>query len=687
MIIALYIGTDRLTLFKDDDVIINNSVARAGDITKVFTDVSNSFSVPADDVNNKIFSHYYNSSVLNGFDGRKKVDGAIYLNGLNYKVGKFTLTKVIMKGNKPSSYTLDFFGNLVDLKDLLKDDRLTSLDLSAYDIGLNDTTVVSQLQNEGDTIMSLFADKRYVFDSVNTIATTDQLVNIAYNDATVDNGISYLDFKASIKNLRVIEAIEAKYNLTFSRDFFGLNEFESLYMLLSNQYNLYNYRTLILGNTTDPTYNLTGDVILATGIGTPTERETVTFNYSVTPALDYIDDEYNMYITSDNVEIGRLNGVTGLSTLLINVSDLYNAGGVENVEFWIESANILAYSATIVRFTPTTSYLSTANLVLNAPTLSVSKKMPTLKTIDYLSGLFKMFKLVAIPQKDGSIFVDTLERYYTNGKVQDVSKFVDYKEITVSPETILNEINYQFQDPKSILNQRFKEINGVGYGDLDLTITDSNGNLIDGGKIDYKLPFEQVVYEKIYDLGDSNSDTGIQYALLTDTSIKPVDVACHLHYNYLTSTDPIKLINQLGVAVSVSDINSPIHTAGLSNPIASTTFGTENNEYDGALITQTLYSNHHEKYISDTFDERQRKYTLTTKNISNDLILNLELNDVLKIKDKYFRIDSYKSNIITRELDFNLKNAINLDLTPFSSTSIDSTIITIDSTLITIDAI
>ena len=442
-----------------------------------------------------------------------------------------------------------------------------------------------------------------------------------------------------------------------------------------------------MGDTDDPTYQLSSDLILATGVGTPTERYTVGFEYMVLPTASYLDVEYNILITSNSVQIGRLNGVKGVQSLTIEVEDLYNAGGVENVEFFVESKTTIGHSATIIRYTDITFYTSNSVFSVNIPTYEVSNRLPNIKTIDYLSGLFKMFKLVAIPQKDGSIYVNTIERYYTNGKVEDVSKFVDYKEITVQPETILNEINYQFADPKSLLNKRFKEVNGKGYGDLELTITDDNGNIINGDSIEYKLPFEQVVYEKLYDTGSANVDTGIQYALLTDTSIKPVDIDCHLHYNYLTSTDTIKLINELGAAVPVSDINSPIHTLGLSSPTASTTFGTEYNEYDGNLITNTLYTNHQEKYISDTFNEKQRRYTLTTKNISNDLILNLELNDVLKIKDKYYRIDSYKTNITTRELVFNLKNAIDLDLTPFTSTSIDSTIITIDSTLITIDAI
>lgn len=686
MITAIYIGVDRIDLYKDDNIVINNSVAKSEDITKVFTDVSNSFSVPASDNNNKIFKHYYNSDVLDGFDARKNVDAVIELNGINYKVGKIKLNKVILKGNKPSSYSIDFIGNLIALKDILKDDKLTDLDLSAHDFIIDIANTTTKLTTSGDTIMSLFADKRYVYDTVNTIATTDTLVNIAYNGTSVDNGISYTEPKISIKNLRVIEAIESQYNLTFSRDFLGLNEFESLFLLLSNKDKAYSFKALILGATTDPTYQLFGDYILATGIGTPTERETTSLVFGVTPTD--LDIEYSMYIESDGVEIGRLPNVKGVQNLSLDVADLYNAGGLENVWFYVESSESITYSSNIYRHTPTTFYLSTSSVAVQPLTAKISNLIPSIKTIDYLKGLFQLFKLVAIPQKDGSIYVNTLERYYTNGNLYNVSEYIDYNKTDVSAGKLLNEINYKFEDATTILAKKFKEVNGVGYGDLELSILDDNGDLISGQSQEYKVPFEQVVYEKVYDIGVSSLDTSFQYALLTDDNITPVDIKAHLHYNYSGGvTAPIKIINELGVAVSVSNINFPIHTNGLVLPLVSTTFGNEFNEFDGNLITNTLYSNHHQKYITDVFNERKRSYTFKAKNVPNQIVLNLNLNDALQIKEKYYRIESYNINIIKNEIDFNLINAIDLDLTPYTSTSLDSTLITLDSTLITLDSI
>lgn len=686
MMTAIYIGSERVDLYKEDNIVINNSVAKSEDITKVFTDVSYSFSVPASDNNNKIFKHYYNSDVLGGFDARKKVDGVIEIGGLNYKVGKFKLNKVLLKGNKPDSYNIDFFGNLVALKDVLKDDHLKDLDLSSYDFDFTYNSVSLRLTTDGDTIMSLFADKRYVYDSVNTIVTTDKIVNIAYNGTGTDNGINYTDPKVSIKNIRVIEAIENDYGISFSRDFFGSDEFIKSFLLLSKRdmNNIYNV-VLPLGDSTDPT--LLNNTVLYTGEGTPTERETTLIECTVTPFVAYVDTLYSIAIFRGVEEVSRLSNVKGTQTLALNPLDMPNSSIIENATFKVY-AEVFNGFVDVTRTTPTTSYLSEGSLATTTFKAIISNIIPEIKTIDYLKGLFQLYKLVAIPQKDGSIYVNTLERYYSNGVVHDLSNYIDYEKTSVSVGKLLNEISYKFEEPSTILNKQFKQINGVGYGDLSLTITDDNGEIIDGEKLDYSVPFEQVVYEKIYDIGLSGTDTGIQYALLTDENISPQDIKAHIHYNYTNpSTDIIKVISEFGIAQQVVNINSPIHTNGIVSPLASTTFGSEFNEFTGNTIANTLYSNHHQKYITGVFSEKKREYKVKAKNVPSNIIINLNLNDVILIKDKYYRVDNYDVNIITREIDFNLITSIDLDLTPYSSLSLDSTEITLDSTLTTLDTI
>ena len=269
MITAIYIGTERLELFEDESIVIKSSVAKIEDITKIFTDTSNDFTVPASDKNNAIFEHWYESNLINGFDARKKVPAVIELSGINFKVGKIRLNKVNFKHNQPESYSLDFFGNLVDIKDKLQDDKLTDLDLSALDFVYNSTNVKTKLQTVGDVSFSLLSKRRLLYDSVNTIETNDKQTNIYYNNDSNTSGLKPGDLTASVKQLKIIEAIESKYNFNFSRDFFGSYDFTNQFLALSGTNTTVPSQIPIAnvnGSPVDPTVN--GNTMLADGYGT-----------------------------------------------------------------------------------------------------------------------------------------------------------------------------------------------------------------------------------------------------------------------------------------------------------------------------------------------------------------------------------------------------------------------------------
>ena len=53
--VQVYIEGQRLELFQDEQIQVNSSVQNIADISKVFTDFSQSFTVPASSHNNAIF--------------------------------------------------------------------------------------------------------------------------------------------------------------------------------------------------------------------------------------------------------------------------------------------------------------------------------------------------------------------------------------------------------------------------------------------------------------------------------------------------------------------------------------------------------------------------------------------------------------------------------------------------------
>ncbi len=128
--LQLYIESDRLDLFKDEAVSITQTIQNVKDPAKIFTSFTQTFSVPASSNNNKIFQHYYNYNITGGYDARTKKAGRIELNTIPFKTGRIKLEGVSLKNNLAHTYRITFFGNTVELPDILGDDKLGSLPFS-----------------------------------------------------------------------------------------------------------------------------------------------------------------------------------------------------------------------------------------------------------------------------------------------------------------------------------------------------------------------------------------------------------------------------------------------------------------------------------------------------------------------------------------------------------------------------
>jgi hypothetical protein len=662
MITAIYIGNDKLDLFKDEDIVIDSSVSKIEDITKVFTDISNTFSVPASETNNRVLKHFYNQNIVNGLDLRKSLLGVVELNGVYYKKVKIKAVKVELESNKPISYSLELFGNLISLKEVLKESRLSDLDLSSYNFTYNSAYAFTKLQNIQSVSASLFSKNRqYFYDSSEVTQTTDTQTNLYYNNNDDLSGVDWTELSYSIKDIRIIEAIENDFGLTFSRDFFGGSDFLNSFTLLSAPRKKTTSQVVLTNNVdNDPVTN--GNTMLAIGYGTELERDTRAINFEVTPSNDDFSKTYTIYIKQNDTVISKFSDVIGKKNLYIEQIDFDEP--LENITFWIESVDPIVYSAYIGRDTWENlvefRYL-TGNLTVTG-IFNVAENMPDQKIIDYLKGLFQQYRLVAIGQDDDSIYIDTLNQFYKKGKVVDYTKHIDYSKTTVSKGKLLNSINFKFSEPKTLLAEQFENDNLTAYGDLELEILDENDNLIDGESLDYKLPFEQVVYERITDLNGTD-DIEVCYGLLTDDSFKVQDIKQHRHYLFNQSlSNPIKVVDINNVGQQINTINIPLHTNSLTAPIYSNTFGEEFNEFNGSLITNTLYKNYHEPYILEAFSKNRRMFYFESKDTPLNIILNTKLNDVIEIKEQYYRIDSIKTNILTREVKMTLYNIINLDL-------------------------
>ena len=141
--VNLYIDGQEADLFQNEGIEINLNVQNIKDISKVYGDFTNSFTIPASAANNKIFKHYYNVDIYGGFDAKLRVDAFIEVNNNLFRAGVVELESVQIKSGEPYAYGIGFYSNMTSLKDSFGEDTLNVLDLSVQDHAYNDVNIAT----------------------------------------------------------------------------------------------------------------------------------------------------------------------------------------------------------------------------------------------------------------------------------------------------------------------------------------------------------------------------------------------------------------------------------------------------------------------------------------------------------------------------------------------------------------
>ena len=125
--VSVYIEGQKLDLFDDEQISIKSTQQNVQDISKVFTDFSQSFSVPASVNNNAIFNYFYQNDLTQTIDQNIRRAAFIEIDLTTFREGQISLEKSEVKDNKAHSYQVTFYGNLTSLKDKFGSDKLVDL--------------------------------------------------------------------------------------------------------------------------------------------------------------------------------------------------------------------------------------------------------------------------------------------------------------------------------------------------------------------------------------------------------------------------------------------------------------------------------------------------------------------------------------------------------------------------------
>ena len=547
--IQLYIEGQRVDMFKDESVSITQSIQNVKDPSKIFTDFSKTFNLPASKTNNKIFKHYYNFDIVGGFDARTKKDSNIELNNAPFRTGKIKLEGVDLKDNKPHTYKITFFGNTVTLKDTLGEDKLGNLAwLDNFVQPYSSADVKNILQNGknitvGGTSYSnaitcplISATTRLYYDSTNGHVHDDlNTGNLHYHSGSShQHGVLWSDLKYSIRLDLIVKAIEEEYpSIQFSDDFF--NQTNSAY------YNLYMWMHRTKGvakssTTSAPLYSQLVNSFAPIGTFIPN------INNNGTTVTDYAyGSNTSSTVTVNNASINPYNVVVRLNGSIYQTE----ANKTQNYSFSLNNMPQGTWTITLESVTSNTfssvawAFTSVQNQGSYSATITSSvvqineifsffptQQLPELKIIDFLTGLFKMFNLTAYIDND-IIKVDSLDAFYSTFETYDITKYIDVNSSAVNIALPYKQINFNYADYKTYLASVFNQLNNKEFGELEYKGEDNLTWVGSDYKID--LPFQKMMYER---LRNENGGwlTNIQYGLMNDDNLEPYIGKPLIHY-------------------------------------------------------------------------------------------------------------------------------------------------------------
>lgn len=663
----LYIGNDRLDMFKDESVEVTQSIKNVRDIAKVFTTFTKQFSVPASKNNNKIFKHYYAAT---NFDARTRKDGRIEINGATFRRGKVRLDGVDMRNNSPYAYRVTFFGSVVELKDILKEDKLPSLTALDIDFEYSSTKVLSNLltlhsvdsQSTTQTGISLpliTHSQRLYYDSG---VSSEQSGNLHYGSTV--QGVKHRQLKYAVRLDRIIDAIESKYSeINFASNSFFHDATKDIHKIYLWCHRKTGQVTIEPGNeqkvpftqTNFQTYfniDVDGDAVPVSNAGA---NDTLVFLGDVSSTSR---GQYDLIIKK-NGNIERVyEKVSG------TISPTFSTGAFSSGDQY--AAYIRTYDEPIVFTSLTWQYkqntttveteTATDNTYESSFKFNIAENLPEMKIIDFLSSLFKMFNLVAYVQDDDTIQVEPLDTYYGRSRNQELTKYVDITKSQVNTAIPFKEIFFKYADTETILaKQHFQELSDVEWGGSEYV----HSAQLDGEIYKVEPAFAHAKYEKLLDNSDLSTNTGVQVGYYVNENEEAHGGKPLLLYinNHSPNVDVSFVANTARVQIASSQsINMPSNTEDIDDESSNSLhFDIEKSEYTAANATESLFSRFYTKYISNVFQSSNR-ITKVSAVLPIGKIIDIQMYDIVIIGGKKYRINSMKTNLKDGRTEFELIN-------------------------------
>lgn len=628
----LYINGERVELFQDELITVNSSVANIQDISRVFSDYSQTFNVPATPNNNRIFEHWYQTDVLPNIDSRLRRDAFIEVELIPFRYGKIQLNEAVIRDGRIVSYSLTFYGALTSLKDRFGEDELKDLDYSSVGFTYDGTAVYNRLI-DGTTSY----DVRFPLVSPNRLW---QGSGGGTNDITVTAGrIIYSELFPVIRVQAIFNFIETKYNLSFVSSFFQTSKWLDLYCRFQNgkdfvfltQYENVDYNSTTPSNTFFNTIENTLSYQYVPITGQTFHQTTVNFSSVSDPtATIYVEAYINGQLSGTFESYGGTNPLT--------VTREGNVPGLDSVVIYrFRSDKTVSFDVDVLYEAPdTTIYTGYGNTINLLSIIDMSILAPSMKISDFVAGILKVFNLVVVGEEADTFTIEPLQDWYTLGQTYDITPYV-VNSHNVQRVPLYKQIAFNYKESKSFPNRNFRQLFNREYGDL------SSAFPYDGSEFKIEVPFENNQFTEI-------SGTDIFVAFCLDENQSPyVPEPMLMYLSGDQACTPFKFFD----GTTEQTINSYALFNSVNTTGFSLCFGNEFNIVTQQTEADSLYNTYYARQLSNLYDIQQRMFSFTAF-LPTGLMTKLRMNDRLIIHDRRYLINDISTTLNNGEVKMNL---------------------------------
>ena len=635
---------EKLELFNDEDIQINSSIQNVQDLAKVYTDFTQSFTIPASPRNNRLFEHFYQSDVDANDNPNIKRNGFIEIGTIPFRSGKISIESSNVVKGRVESYSITFYGDLTSLKDAFGDDSLKDLDLSVYSQPYNGTTVRTRLVNASDS------DIRYPLISSSRLWSYNIGANTDINNSSYP--IVYTELFPALRVKKIFEAIQTKYNVSFNSNFFNQKLFTELFLWLKNA------KTM---QALTETLQFTIDDIIDADSRINTTTDTIDLSNTtnvrvlasaVTPSVATAKIYLDVYVNNNFINTFEL------TTTSKQIIPKTTYTGTNVMSFKIRASVPCTASSIGIRleyqnsaFALGTAQFRTLSKTFVEATVDPTVYVPNMKISDFVSGVFKMFNLTCYATSVDNFQVEPLDDWYSKGAVVDITDYVDTDEITIERHKLYKEISFNYEKSESFLNKEYFDSQKNAPKEFG-SYKETNSNY-DGGEYTIDIPFENIRFSK--ELTSNTSEPPTAFVLNEKTSNEAYDNKPILLYLDALKTGVSFYFNNGSSTSQVTQYMPLTNQLTYNNVLYSNHFAVEGSPFDATYITNTLYSQYYDSYLKNLYNQKNR-LTNVKALFPISLLTSLKLNDRLIIRDKRYVINEMKVNLTSGEVDLSLIN-------------------------------